>query len=189
MRVVSDKSGAFLFLPCSHNHAVAHVDQQVLNPTPPLQHATSENRSCAAIFSESCAAEVALQHSLFCSVNIVFAENSTATNERPHCGIEKPRCSKVALSCRFPADFMLPRLGSHVYRVRKLNTNFLSQAFRAPPRHPAKNPGVSRQKVWFPWVSKDIPNFLASTPSRERRPNPPEDIQTKELGFGFLFLA
>ena len=28
--------------------------------------------------------------------------------------MEKLRCKKVALSCRFPADFKLPRLGSHV---------------------------------------------------------------------------
>ena len=35
------------------------------------------------------------------------AKNCSAT-------LKKLRCRKVALSCRFPADFKLPRLGTHV---------------------------------------------------------------------------
>ena len=52
--------------------------------------------------------------------------------------------------------------------------NFFGQAFRVPPGYPSKNPGISRKKVWFPWVSKDIPNFLARTPSRGRPPPHPK---------------
>ena len=55
---------------------------------------------------------------------------------------------------------------------------------RATPGYPSKNPGISRQKAWLPWASKDIPNFLAPTSSRGR----PKDIRTKKFGFGFLFL-
>ena len=65
-------------------------------------------------FSESCAAEVALQHLLFCSADAIFTKSCAATNEKLRCHIEKLRCRKVALSCRFPADFKPPRLGTHV---------------------------------------------------------------------------
>ena len=37
--------------------------------------------------------------------------------------------------------------------------------------YPGKNPGISRPKVWFPWVSRDIPNFSVPTPSRGPPPH------------------
>ena len=43
--------------------------------------------------------------------------------------------------------------------------------FSGAPGLSWQNPGVSRQKVSFPWLSKDIPNFLAPTPSCERPPS------------------
>ena len=49
-------------------------------------------------------------------------------------------------------------------------------------------PGISRQKVWFPWVSKDIPNFLAPTPSRGSPPPHPKISGPKCLGLGSFFL-
>ena len=49
-------------------------------------------------------------------------------------------------------------------------------SFGHSPEYPTKNPGISFQKVWFPWVSKDIPNFLAPTPSRGRPPPHPARI-------------
>ena len=52
-----------------------------------------------------------------------------------------------------------------------------------------QNPGISRQKSLIPWVSRDIPNFLAPTPSRGRPPTPPENIRTQKFRFGFLFRA
>ena len=65
-------------------------------------------------FSESCAAEVALQHSLFWSAEVVSTQSCAAASEKLHCNIEKATLRKVALSCRFPVDFKLPRLGPHV---------------------------------------------------------------------------
>ena len=43
---------------------------------------------------------------------------------------------------------------------------------------------------FFFWVSKDIPSFLAPTPSRGRPPRatPPANIRTKKFGSGFFFL-
>ena len=66
-------------------------------------------------FLESCAAEVALQHSLFCSAEVVLTKSCAAASEKLHCNIEKAALQKfkVALSCRFPADFRLPRLRTH----------------------------------------------------------------------------
>ena len=66
-------------------------------------------------------------------------------------------------------------------RAQKLNTTFVSQTFRAP-----KNPGISRQKVWFSWVSRDIPNFLAPTPSRGRSTPHRKISEPKSLGLGSL---
>ena len=65
-------------------------------------------------FSESCAAEVALQHSLFSSADIIFTKSCAATNENCIATLRKLHCKKVALSCRFPADSKLLRLGTHV---------------------------------------------------------------------------
>ena len=63
-------------------------------------------------FSESCAAEVPLQHSLFCSADFIFTKHRAATNEKLHCNTEKAAGQKVALSCVFQAPmFRLPRLG------------------------------------------------------------------------------
>ena len=51
------------------------------------------------------------------------------------------------------------------YRVRpKIERDHFSQTF-GRLRDILQNPGISRQKVWLPSVSKDIPNFLASTSS------------------------
>ena len=49
---------------------------------------------------------------------------------------------------------------------------FFPQTFRAPPEYPRQNPGISRQKVCFPWVSRDMPNLVAPTPSCGRSPDP-----------------
>ena len=51
-----------------------------------------------------------------------------------------------------------------------------------------QNPGISCQKVWFPWVSKDIPNFLAPTPTRAKPPPHPKISGPKSLGLGSFFL-
>ena len=50
------------------------------------------------------------------------AKNCTAT-------LKKLRCRKVALSCRFPADFKLPRLGTHVYDLLTYTGNFQTGLF------------------------------------------------------------
>ena len=84
--------------------------RQVLNPTP----ATCHKRET----------EVTLQFSLrklhcgicFSAVRTAFffIKNCAATNKNCTATLKKLRCRKVALSCRFPADFKLPCLGSHV---------------------------------------------------------------------------
>ena len=56
-------------------------------------------------FSESCAGEIAfsaVRMSFLPKVALQQTENCTATLAKLH-------CKKVALSCRFPADFKLPR--------------------------------------------------------------------------------
>ena len=79
--------------------------------TPPLQY---ENRSCAAVFGKlrcgSCTATFAfsaVRKAFLPKAALQQAKNCTAT-------LKQLRCRKVARSCRFPADFRLPRLGTHV---------------------------------------------------------------------------
>ena len=72
-------------------------------------------------------------------------------------------------------------------RGPELNTIF-SQTLRTSPGYPGKSPGISRQKVRFPHVSKDIPNFLDPTPSRGRPSPNPKISGPRRFGFGFLLL-
>ena len=51
-----------------------------------------------------------------------------------------------------------------------------------------QNPGISRQKSLIPWVSRDIPNFLAPTPSRGRPPPHQKISGLKSLGLGSFFV-
>ena len=65
--------------------------------------------------SESCAAEVALQHSLFCSANVISPRAALQQTKNCIAKLKKLYCKKLGLSCRFPADyFRLPRLGSRL---------------------------------------------------------------------------
>ena len=70
-------------------------------------------------------------------------------------------------------------------RGQKLNPNIFfsnfSGAFGGISR---QNPGISRQKSLIPWVSRDIPNFLAPTPSRGRPPPHQKISGLKSLGLG-----
>ena len=74
------------------------------------------------------------------------------------------------------------------FRGQKLNTIFFS-TFSGTAGYPSKIPGISRQKNLIPLVSRDIPNFLAPTPSRGR-PLPHRKISGLEsLGLcSFSFL-
>ena len=69
-----------------------------------------------------------------------------------------------------------------------MNTNLFFSNFSGAPGISRQNPGISRQKVWFPWVSKDIPNLLAPTPSRGRPLPHPRISGPKSLGLGSFFL-
>ena len=65
---------------------------------------------------ECCAAETALQHWLFCSVEVIRTKSCAATNEKLHCNIDKAALQEsgafLPLSCGFQAPtFRHPRLG------------------------------------------------------------------------------
>ena len=78
-------------------------------------------------FLESCAAELALQHSLTCSAEVIL----------PTAALQQ-------------ADFKLPRLGSRVYRVRKISPKFscikFFQIWDVPTQIPG-HPGHSVSKT------------------------------------------
>ena len=66
--------------------------------------------------------------------------------------------------------------------------HFFSQTFRALPGYPGKIPGYPAKKSLIPWVSRDIPNFLAPTPSRGRPPPHQKISGLKSLGLGSFFV-
>ena len=90
------------------NRTPMHLDLSSASPKPhpSKPHPCNMPRSCAAVFGmlrcRSCTATFAF---LQCGSHSALqqAKNCTATSK-------KLRCRKVALSCRFPADFKLPRL-------------------------------------------------------------------------------
>ena len=59
----------------------------------------------------------------------------------------------------FPDTVCWTRLKTHGIRGRKLNTNFFSQTFRAPPGYPGKIPRYPAKKVWFPWFQGTYRTF------------------------------
>ena len=83
-----------------------------LNPTPATCHTRKRQLRCNFW-------NVALQK-LHCNIRFSAVWKSfspkAALQQAKNCSatLKKLRCRKVALSCRFPADFKLPRLGSHV---------------------------------------------------------------------------
>ena len=73
-------------------------------------------------------------------------------------------------------------------RGQKLNPNIFFSNFSGASGISRQNPGISRQKSLIPWASRDIPNFLAPTPSRGR-PLPHQKISgLKSLGLGSFFV-
>ena len=65
--------------------------------------------------------------------------------------------------------------------------HFFFKLFGHIPGHPGKNPRISR-KVWFPWVSRDIPSFSAPIPSCGRPPPHRKISGPKSLGLCTFFL-
>ena len=75
-----------------------------------------------------------------------------------------------------------------MYRGRELNPNIFFSNFSGASGISRQNPGISRQKSLIPWVSRDIPNFLAPTPSRGRPPPHQKISGLKSLGLGSFFV-
>ena len=73
-------------------------------------------------------------------------------------------------------------------RGRELNPNIFFSNFSGASGISRRNPpGISRQKSLIPWVSRDIPNFLAPTLSRGRPPPHQKISGPKSLGLGSFF--
>ena len=69
-----------------------------------------------------------------------------------------------------------------------MNPNIFFSNFSGASGISRQNPGISRQKSLIPWVSRDIPNFLAPTPSRGRPPPHQKISGLKSLGLGSFFV-
>ena len=73
------------------------------------------------------------------------------------------------------------------HRGRELNANLFFSNFWGDSGISRQNPGISHPKVWFPCVSRDIPNFLAPTHSRGRPPPHRKKSGPKSSGLGSFF--
>ena len=92
--------------------------QQVLNPTPLNPAPATCHRRKRKL---RCSFRNAVLQKLHCNIGFSqcgchFDQKScAAAGEKLQCNIQKAALQeKVPLSCRFPADFKLPRLGTHV---------------------------------------------------------------------------
>ena len=106
--------------------------------------------------------------------------------------VDKPgwaqlRISVVPWSGRRLLPGSAQRSGSMI-RGQKLNTNFFFSNFSGTAGISQQNPGISRQKSFISLVSRDIPNFLAPTPSRGRPLPKPKISGLKSLGLGSFFV-
>ena len=80
-------------------------------------------------FLECCAGETALQHSLFCSADVICTKSCAAANEKLHCNIEIAALQEsgafLPLSCGFQAPtFRHPRFGLADNSFRKTFRTF-----------------------------------------------------------------
>ena len=62
--------------------------------------------------------------------------------------------------------------GTEFWGTRTKHQPFSSQNFSDTSRISQQNPGISRPNVWFPCVSRDIPNFLTPPPVHVEDPHP-----------------
>ena len=95
---------------CTFNQEV--LNPTPLNPTPATCHKRKRKLHCnfwnAALQKLHCNIRFsAVRTSFVPKAALQQTKNCTATSK-------SLRCSKVALSCRFPAGFKPPRLGTHV---------------------------------------------------------------------------
>ena len=75
-----------------------------------------------------------------------------------------------------------------IFRGRELNPNIFFSNFSGASGISRQNPGISRQRSLIPWVSRDVPNFSAPTPSRGRPPPHQKISGLKSLGLGSFFV-
>ena len=120
------------------------VAQQVLNPTllnPTLQHATNEKQKLRC---KSCAAETALQPSLFCSAGLVFTKSCAANKRKTALQYWK---SCVAGKWRFPAAFL--RISSSHVEAPTFRTCWVADVSDSPPNRQTVRWDTSRA-YWPP---------------------------------------
>ena len=84
------------------------------------------------------------------------------------------------------AEHRFPK--TKVYRGRELNPNIFFSNFSGASGISRQNPGISRQKSLIPWLSRDIPNFLAPPHSRGKPPAHQKISGLKSLGLSSFFV-
>ena len=84
-------------------------------------------------------------------------------------------CTNFPRLCRTFCDFVLGLFGAFPVSTRVCGI--------CNPRSCQQNPGISRPKPWFLWISRDVPNFLLPTHSRGRPPSHPKISGPKRHGW------
>ena len=65
-------------------------------------------------FLECCAAEVALQQSLFCNADVILTKSCAAASKKLHCNIAKAALQESGAFLPLSCGFQAPTLGTHV---------------------------------------------------------------------------
>ena len=107
-----------------------------LNPTPATCHKRKRKLRCnfwnAVLQKLHCNIRFsAVQKSFVPKAALQQTKNCTATSK-------SLRCRKVALSCRFPAGFKPPRLGTHVSDLLRFTPSESSAGHGLPPQRAPK---------------------------------------------------
>ena len=86
-----------------------YYENNFSNPSKPHPCNMPQAKTEVALqFLESCAAEVALQHSVFCNADIIFTKSCAATSEKLHCNSEKASLQKSGAFLPLSRGFQAP---------------------------------------------------------------------------------
>ena len=146
------------------------------SPPPPRQHPDGlsakfivfssaklgQNWNCQQIFQDKTGCKLVVR---WMSHHVLHRRWADACAERCQpTGLDPSTCARVV--------FAQPVLDAHFIGVKNGRQTFASQTLRALPGYPGKNPGTSRPKVWFLWVSTDMPNVFWPPPVNVEDPHP-----------------
>ena len=127
------------------------------HPSKPQPCNMSQAKTEVALQFPECAAEVALQHSLFCGADVILTKRCAAASEKLQCNIEKAALQEsgafLPFSCGFQGPtFRHPRLGP--FTLPALQRTFVDFTAELSHNFALKKGGDLVRFQWSPTSSK-----------------------------------